>query len=107
MIILALNCGSSSVKYNLFDWTNKQILAKGGVERVIVGGSFIIQNVPGRKDYRLEQECPDHHTAIGLILRTLTEGAQAVIDNIDAISAVGHRVVHGGEKIHLFGTYQR
>jgi len=98
VIILALNCGSSSVKYNLYDWTNKQILAKGGVERVIVGGSFIIQNVPGREDYRLEQECPDHHTAIGLILQTLTEGAQAVIDNIEAISAVGHRVVHGGEK---------
>ncbi|MGE4543290.1 MAG: acetate kinase [Pedobacter sp.] len=98
MIILALNCGSSSVKYNLFDWTNQKILAKGGVERVIVGGSFIIHNVPGREDYRLEQECPDHHTAIGLILRTLTEGGEAVIDNIDAISAVGHRVVHGGEK---------
>lgn len=98
MIILALNCGSSSVKYNLFDWTNKKVLAKGGVERVIVGGSFILQNVPGREDFRLEQECPDHHTAIDLILRTLTEGSEAVIDNIDAISAVGHRVVHGGEK---------
>ena len=98
MIILALNCGSSSVKYNLFDWANKKVLAKGGVERVIVGGSFIIQNVPGRDDYRLEQECPDHHTAISLILRTLAEGTEAVIDNIDAISAVGHRVVHGGEK---------
>lgn len=98
MIILALNCGSSSVKYNLFDWTNKKVLAKGGVERVIVGGSFILQNVPGREDFRLEQECPDHHTAIDLILRTLTEGSEAVIDNIDAISAIGHRVVHGGEK---------
>jgi acetate kinase len=98
VIILALNCGSSSVKYNLFDWTHKRALAKGGVERVVVGGSFIVHNVPEREDLRLDQECPDHESAIDLIIRTLTEGPSAVIDNIDAISAVGHRVVHGGEK---------
>ncbi|ABA87817.1 acetate kinase [Syntrophotalea carbinolica DSM 2380] len=98
MLILALNCGSSSVKYNLFDWAGKQTLAKGVVERVMIGESFITQSVPGREDYRLEKDCPDHTTAIQLIIRTLTEAPSAVLDNIDAISAVGHRVVHGGEK---------
>jgi acetate kinase len=98
MIILALNCGSSSVKYSLFDQGKKQTLAKGLVERVIVGDSFIVQSVPGREDYRREKECPDHDTAIDLIIRTMTEGPGAVIENLDAISAVGHRVVHGGEQ---------
>ncbi|MGE4491078.1 MAG: acetate kinase [Syntrophotalea sp.] len=98
MIILALNCGSSSVKYSLFDWARKQTLAMGLVERVIAGGSFIVQSVPGREDFRLEKECPDHETAIDLIIRTMTEGPAAVIPDISAIAAVGHRVVHGGER---------
>jgi acetate kinase len=98
MIILALNCGSSSVKYSLFDWSTKQTLAKGLVERVIVGDSFIVHSVPNREDYRREKDCPDHKTAIDLIIRTITEGPSAVIDNIDDVSAVGHRVVHGGER---------
>jgi acetate kinase len=96
--ILALNCGSSSVKYNLYNWTDKQVVAKGIVERVVVGGSFIVQEMPGCADYRKEQECPDHKTAIDLIIRTLQEPPSGVIDDICQISAVGHRVVHGGEK---------
>ena len=54
MDILALNCGSSSVKYQLFDWNKKEVIAKGMVERVIVGDSFIIHEVPGRETYREE-----------------------------------------------------
>jgi acetate kinase len=98
MYILALNCGSSSVKYNLFNWTDKTVVAKGIVERVTIGGSFIAHEVPGCPDYRKEQDCPDHRTAIDLITRTLLEPPSGVIKDICQISAVGHRVVHGGEK---------
>jgi len=98
MDILALNCGSSSVKYQLFDWTRKEVIAKGMVERVIIGDSFIIHEVPGRETYREESECPDHQVAINLIIKTLTSEAHGVLKDINQISAVGHRVVHGGEK---------
>ena len=98
MDILALTCGSSSVKYQLFDWERKEVIAKGMVERVIIGDSFIIHEVPGKETYREESECPDHQVAINLIIRTLTSDAHGVLKDINQISAVGHRVVHGGEK---------
>lgn len=98
MIILALNCGSSSVKYQLFDWEKKVVVAKGMVERVIVGDSFIEHDVPGQPSYRLEEDCPDHRAAIDLVIRTVTDSEHGVIDSVNQISAVGHRVVHGGEK---------
>ena len=98
MDILALNCGSSSVKYQLFDWNKKEVIAKGMVERVIVGDSFIIHEVPGRETYREESECPDHQVAIDLIIKTLTDEGHGVLSDINQISAIGHRVVHGGEK---------
>jgi acetate kinase len=98
MDILALNCGSSSVKYQLFDWEKKEVVAKGMVERVIIGDSFIIHEVPGRETFRDEYECPDHQVAIHLIIKTLTDPVLGVLKEINQISAVGHRVVHGGEK---------
>lgn len=98
MDILALNCGSSSVKYQLYDWQKKQVIAKGMVERVTIGDSFIIHEVPGRETYREEYECPDHKVAIHLIIKILADAKYGVVDTIDQISAVGHRVVHGGEK---------
>lgn len=98
MDILALNCGSSSVKYQLFDWNRKEVIAKGMVERVTVGDSFIIHEVPGRETYREEYECPSHETAIHLIIKILVDSEHGVVKEIDEISAVGHRVVHGGEK---------
>jgi len=98
MDILALNCGSSSVKYQLFDWVKKEVIAKGMVERVIIGDSFIMHEVPGRETYREESECSDHQIAIDLIIRTLTDPAHGVLKDINQISAIGHRVVHGGEK---------
>ena len=98
MDILALNCGSSSVKYQLFDWKKKEVIARGMVERVTVGDSYIIHEVPGRDTYREEYECPDHTTAIHLIIKVLTSKSQGVVADMSAISAVGHRVVHGGEK---------
>jgi len=98
MDILALNCGSSSVKYQLYNWSKKEVIAKGMVERVTIGDSFIIHEVPGRETYREEYECPDHKVAIHLIVKTLTDSKYGVIKEMNEISAVGHRVVHGGEK---------
>jgi acetate kinase len=98
MDILALNCGSSSVKYQLFDWARKEVIAKGMVERVTIGDSFIIHEVPGRETYREEYECPDHQVAIHLIIKTLADKRYGVVSDLSKISAVGHRVVHGGEK---------
>ncbi len=98
MDILALNCGSSSVKYQLFDWDKKVVVAKGMVERVTIGDSYIVHEVPGRDNYREEYECPDHKVAIHLIIKTLTDSRHGVVKDMSQISAVGHRVVHGGEK---------
>ncbi|MDX2480904.1 MAG: acetate kinase [Desulfuromusa sp.] len=98
MDILALNCGSSSVKYQLFDWTKNVVIAKGMVERVTIGDSYIIHEVPGRETYREEYECPDHKTAVHLIVKILTDKTYGVVADMSQISAVGHRVVHGGEK---------
>ncbi len=98
MIILALNCGSSSVKYQLFNWEKKEVVAKGMVERVIVGDSFIEHDVPGRPTYRLSEDCPDHRSAIDLVIRTVTDAEYGALQSVSEISAVGHRVVHGGEK---------
>ncbi len=98
MDILAINCGSSSVKYQLYSWERKELIAKGVVERVVVGGSFIQQEVPGRPKYKKEHECPNHNEAMDLIIKTLTDSENGVINDIREISAVGHRVVHGGEQ---------
>ncbi len=98
MEILALNCGSSSVKYQLFDWSKREVIARGMVERVTIGDSFIIHEVPGRDTYREEYECPDHKTAVHLIVKILTDKTYGVVEDMSHISAVGHRVVHGGEK---------
>ncbi len=98
MDILALNCGSSSVKYQLFNWERKEIIAKGMVERVTIEGGFIVHEVPGRKTYREEHGCPDHRVAIQLIMKTLADPVQGVVKDMSEVSAVGHRVVHGGEK---------
>jgi acetate kinase len=98
MIILALNCGSSSVKYQLYDRTKHETLTRGVVERIGTEGSFITHEEPGKDVYKAEYSCPNHEEAIKLIINTLSDKEIGVISDIKAISAVGHRVVHGGEK---------
>jgi len=98
MKILCLNCGSSSVKYLLFDWQAKTTVASGLVERVGIGGSFINIEAPGREKVTVNQDCPTHKDAIQLVINTLTHKEHGVIDSLAGITAVGHRVVHGGEK---------
>ncbi len=101
MKILVLNCGSSSAKYRVYDWDKKETLATGIVERVTIGKSFCVHEVPGRDEVTIQHECPDHKEAIKLIIDTLLGKERKeykVLDKISEISAVGHRMVHGGEK---------
>jgi acetate kinase len=97
MIILALNCGSSSVKYQLYDWSKREIMTRGNVERIGLDNSFITHEEPGKDVYKAEYSCPNHEEALKLIINTLTDKEVGVIPEINAISAIGHRVVHGGE----------
>jgi acetate kinase len=97
-IVLTLNCGSSSVKYQLYNWDMKTVLCKGAVERVIIGGSFIRHEVPGKKPVTKEEECADHKEAIQLIIKTILSGNNPVLKDLSNVQAVGHRVVHGGDK---------
>src|SRR3989339_834374 len=98
MKILALNCGSSSIKYKVFDWTIKKLLVKGEVERIGIQGSFIKQESNGKNPYLENHECNDHKEAIKLIVETLLNKEYGVLENLSQIDAIGHRVVHGGEK---------
>ncbi len=98
MVILTLNCGSSSVKYQVYDWTAQDILATGIVERVTLGGAVITHKPKGKDEYVENHECPTHTVAIELIIRTLTNPEYGVISDMGMIKAVGHRMVHGGMK---------
>ncbi|MBU4227787.1 acetate kinase [bacterium] len=98
MIILSFNCGSSSVKYQLYNWTKKEIIAKGIVERVTIRDSFCVHEVNNREKITLKHDCPTHKEAIKLIIDSLIHSEYGVIKDLSNISAIGHRVVHGGEK---------
>jgi len=98
MVILTLNCGSSSAKYQVYDWETKDILAVGIVEKVTFSGSFITHKAKGREEVTFQQDCPTHTNAVDLIIKTLTGKEYGVISDMSVIKAVGHRVVHGGMK---------
>jgi acetate kinase len=98
MKILVINCGSSSLKYQLMDMDNEGVLAQGLVERIGIEGSQLVQKVEGREKYILSVPMKDHKDAIKHVLDSLTDGTNGVIKSLDEIGAVGHRVVHGGEK---------
>ena len=98
MVILTLNCGSSSAKYQVYDWEAKDILAVGIVEKVTFPGSFITHKVKGRDEITLQQDCPTHTDAVELIIKLLTGKEHGVISDMSVIKAVGHRVLHGGMK---------
>lgn len=98
MIILCLNCGSSSVKYRLYNWDKRVSMAKGIIERVAARNSFCNHDVSGKEEITIKHNCPDHREAIKLILKTIINHSYGAIDNLSEISAVGHRVVHGGER---------
>lgn len=98
MKVLVINCGSSSLKYQLINMENETSLATGLVERIGIEGSKLTQKVDGRDKYVLTVPMKNHKEAISHVINTLLDEVQGVIKSADEISAVGHRVVHGGEK---------
>ncbi len=100
MKILVLNCGSSSVKYKLFDMESKTILGQGGVEKLGMQGSFLKHTRPDGQKVILDGEILTHSAAVEYILGVLLSEKHGAIKSLDEIDAVGHRLVHGGEKFN-------
>ena len=98
MKILVLNCGSSSIKYKLFDMDSKEVIAQGGIEKIGLKGSFLKLTLPNGEKKILEKDIPEHTVGVEFILNTLVSPEYGAIKSLDEIDAVGHRVVHGGEK---------
>ena len=99
MIILVLNCGSSSIKYQVIDMeaASSKLLAKGIVERIGLPEGVLVHKPVGKEPFELHQPIPDHTTGIRLVLDALTDPQHGVIGSLDEVKAVGHRVAHGGE----------
>ena len=99
MVILVLNCGSSSIKYQVIDIceAGHSLLAKGLVERIGQAEGDLTHKPVGMEVFRLHQPIPDHTTGIRLVLDSLTDSTHGVIASLDEVKAVGHRVAHGGE----------
>lgn len=98
MNILVINCGSSSLKYQLINSDSEEVLAKGLCERIGIDGS-VLTHTPANKDkVKIETPMPNHTVAVKLVIDALTDAGHGVIKSLDEIHAVGHRVVHGGEK---------
>lgn len=100
MKILVLNCGSSSIKYKLFDMEQKTVIAQGGVEKIGLPDSFLLVKLPNGEKVQIDKSMPEHTVGIELILATLTDEKLGCIKSLKEINAVGHRVVHGGEKFN-------
>ena len=98
MKILVVNAGSSSLKYQLIDMANDQLLAKGLCDRIGIAGGNFKHKVEGREDYKLDVQMANHEEAIKLVIDTLVSKENGVISSMSEIAAVGHRVLHGGEK---------
>lgn len=98
MKILVINCGSSSLKYQLFDMDNEEVLVKGLVERIGIDGSRLKQE-KGEDEYIIEEDMKDHTEAVKHVFDAITDKENGVISDLSEIDAVGHRFVHGGEKI--------
>ncbi len=97
MKVLVINCGSSSLKYQLFNMEDESVLAKGLVERIGLDGSALIHTGKAGKKVKIEKDLSNHKQAIRIVLDTLTDSQHGVIKDFQDIDAIGHRVVHGGE----------
>ena len=98
MKTLVINCGSSSLKYQLIDMSTEECMVQGLVERIGIEGSVLTQKIEGKDKYVINTDIKNHKDAIKLVLEALVDPVHGVIKSMDEISAVGHRVVHGGEK---------
>ena len=99
MKILVLNCGSSSIKYALYDMTNQSVITSGGIEKIGLPDSFIKMKVNGEK-VQIDRPIEEHTAGVQFIFEVLTTGDYAVLKSLDELDAVGHRMVHGGEKFN-------
>ena len=96
MKVLVINCGSSSLKYQLIDMDHESVVAKGLVERIGIEGSVLTHQPAGKDKFVVQQPMEDHKVAIGLVLDALQDAEHGVVKSTDEITAVGHRVVHAG-----------
>ena len=98
MNILVINCGSSSLKFQLIDAETEKQIAKGLCERIGIEGSQLVYQPAGGEKEETVTPMPDHTKAIELVLNALMNEKTGVVKSLDEIGAVGHRIVHGGEK---------
>lgn len=98
MKVLVINCGSSSLKYQLIDMDNESVIAKGLCERIGIEGSMLTHKPTGKASFELEKPMPSHKEAIQMVMDALTDAEHGVIASTDEINAIGHRVLHGGMK---------
>ena len=98
MKVLVINCGSSSLKYQLIDSDSEKVLAKGLCERIGIDGSQLTHQPAGKDKITTKAEMPDHTVAVQMVIDALTDAENGVIASLDESDAVGHRIVHGGEK---------
>ncbi|MDO4478539.1 MAG: acetate kinase [Lachnospiraceae bacterium] len=96
MKVLVINAGSSSLKYQIIDMDNEAVLAKGLCERIGIDGSKLTHKVPGKDDYVVETPMPSHKEAVSLVMEALLDADHGVLKSLDELSAIGHRVLHGG-----------
>lgn len=99
MKILVLNCGSSSLKYQLIDMSNEQVLCKGLCERIGIDGSVLTHHVPSKDKVVITKPMPDHSVAVQMVFDALLDKVNGVINSLDEVNAIGHRVLHGGMAI--------
>lgn len=96
--VLVLNCGSSSLKYQLIDMDDESVLAKGLCERIGIEGSKLTHKPTGKKVLEMDIDLPDHRVAVENVMKVLVDPEYGVIKSVDEIAAIGHRVLHGGTK---------
>ena len=99
MKILVLNCGSSSIKYALYNMDDQSVITSGGIEKIGLPDSFITVKLNGEK-HKMERPIKEHTAGVQYIFEVLTQGEYAVLKSLEELDAVGHRMVHGGEKFN-------
>ena len=100
MKILVLNCGSSSIKYKLYDMEGEKVLAQGGVERIGLDGAFIKVTLPNGEKRQIMHDMPDHKKGVNVVFKALLDPEMGALKSLDEIDAVGHRIVQGGDKFN-------
>lgn len=96
MKVLVINCGSSSLKYQLIEMDNESVLAKGLCERIGIDGSVLTHTKTGQDKVVIEESMPTHKEAVSLVFDALLDADHGVIQSMDEVYAIGHRLVHGG-----------